>query len=39
MALQDLNITQDIIPVISRVKKLNHTKVKGISQSHRAILC
>lgn len=39
MFLQSSSITQDIIPVISHVKKWNHIKVKGISQSHRAILC
>ena len=39
MTLEDLSIPQDITPVISRVKKLNHTKVKGIAQSQKAILC
>lgn len=39
VSFQSSGITQDIIPVISHVKKLNHIKVKGISQSHRAILC
>lgn len=38
-ALQSSSVTQGIILVISHVKKPNHRKVKGISQSHRAILC
>ena len=36
--LQGSSVTQDIIPVISHVKKLNHIKGKVIFQSHRDIL-